>query len=861
MADLEGNIPFPTSSNGRRLAEYARAQAEGVRSARGTQPLPLDAIRGYSLVSQLHWGGQGEVYEAIQTATKRRVAIKLMHLRAWSNARSRARFEQEMELLGKLKHPNIVAVHDGGVSSSGRYFFVMDLIDGEPLDDWLADKEATVAATLAIFSKVCSAVNAAHVHGIAHRDLKPSNIIMDASGEPYVLDFGLAKLVLDEIDDIEGDDRTFEGEFLGSIPWASPEQADCTPGLIDLRTDVYSLGIVLFRILTGHTPYCVAGPLPEVFSNIRNFKPPRPSVFRREIDDDVDTIVLKCLSKERERRYQTAGELGRDIDRYLSGKAIDAKRDSTWYVLSLAMKRHKRVVAAVIAFVSLLAIGLAVSSSLYVRSVAAERAVKRRFDEVQNLARSILFELDEKLRQGPTAAREFYVRTALEYLKGLAEESRGDPDLQELIATGYIKVADVQGNESYANLGDAPGAMQTLELARQVAEEGVKSFPGHQGLRRELATVYERIGDLQAYLRAHSKREALQTFELVLRMREALAEGRGEEPESMRGLSSVLLRIGNMLRELGRFDEAIKAYERNLALGRRWVALEPDNREAALYLVHGLRSLGDMHYERAELEKAMDAFRSGLVLLEKSATLAQDDKKVQHEQMRLTKRVGDVQAGRSEHNAALRSYELCEQIAQRIAADDPSNVKGLEDLLNCSQAVAQGYYSMGRNAEALVGAEKGLETSKLLAIRKAGTKGGQGGVAFAHMLLGCIYWQGGRLDEGSDELEEAVTIFQSLSKEDPDSTRYKLALASSRFHLGDIRREQALDGGQAEAEAEPCWLEARAYYEQAKGVMLELDSRQALPPTYQGRMEELTAKIAALDERDDRAIEGSWSSR
>ncbi len=303
--------------------------------------LPPDSFAGYELLREVHRGGQGIVYQAIQKSTNRMVAIKVMKEGPFAGAADRARFEREVQILGQLQHPNIVAIHDSG-SAAGCFYFVMDYISGQPLDVYMASGTRSIDETLKLFAKICEAVNAAHLRGIIHRDLKPGNIRVDPSGEPHILDFGLAKVsAFESIGEGGSPVMTVTGQFIGSLPWASPEQAEGQPSKIDVRTDVYSLGVILYQMLTGKFPYEVVGAMRDVLDRILTCEPARPSTIRKQINDEVETIVLKCLSKERERRYQTAGELARDIGHYLAGKPVDAKRDSVMYVLRKQLRRHR----------------------------------------------------------------------------------------------------------------------------------------------------------------------------------------------------------------------------------------------------------------------------------------------------------------------------------------------------------------------------------------------------------------------------------------------------------------------------------------------------------------------------------------
>ena len=212
--------------------------------------LPADAFPGYENVEEFHRGGQAVVYRARHSATGRDVAIKVMKEGPFGGPADKARFEREVQILGQLNHPNIVTIHDSG-ETAGHFFFTMDFVDGEALHDHTASGDLHSRETLSLFAKVCDAVNAAHLRGVIHRDLKPSNIRVNATGEPFVLDFGLAKLATPAPDTAA---MTQTGQFIGSMPWASPEQAEGNPNEVDVRTDVYSLGVVLFQLLTGRFP-------------------------------------------------------------------------------------------------------------------------------------------------------------------------------------------------------------------------------------------------------------------------------------------------------------------------------------------------------------------------------------------------------------------------------------------------------------------------------------------------------------------------------------------------------------------------------------------------------------------------------
>ncbi|MCH8150166.1 MAG: protein kinase, partial [Planctomycetes bacterium] len=351
----------------RTASSDASARHSGARHDGLVSP-SSDSIPGFELLGETHRGGQGVVLKAIQKSTNREVAIKVMHEGPFVGSHGKARFEREVRILAKLKHPNIVTIHDSG-TAAGSHYFVMDWITGRPLGAHMASRKWSVDEALVLFSKICDAVNAAHLRGIIHRDLKPSNILVDQAGEPHILDFGLAKTDTDELgESTQWRSMTMTGQFVGSLPWASPEQADGTPERIDLRTDVYSLGVILYQMLTGRFPYDVAGNMRDAIDNILRAEPARPSAINRGIDGEVETMLLKCLSKDRDRRYKTAGELARDLEHYRAGAPIEAKRDSTLYVLGKQLRRHRLPLAVATGFVLVLIASSIFAWTLYVRS-------------------------------------------------------------------------------------------------------------------------------------------------------------------------------------------------------------------------------------------------------------------------------------------------------------------------------------------------------------------------------------------------------------------------------------------------------------------------------------------------------------
>lgn len=356
--------------------DFLSNHAGAFRSAFAETAGPAPTVPGYSGMTRVQAGGQGVVYKAVQSATHRTVAIKMLRDGALASPRQRFRFERETELLAALNHPNIVTIFDKGRTPDGRDYLVMEWINGSPLDVYLKvrlcrdvpENHRRLLAKIALFAKIAHAIQHAHGASVIHRDLKPSNVIVDDAGEPHIIDFGLAKPELGS----GGPLVTATEEFAGTRAYASPEQVEGAAGRIRVTTDVYSLGVMLFEALTGGFPYPVNGPSGEVDRHIRFTDAASPRSVDGSVSSDVETIVLKALSKDPERRYQAAGMLASDLDDYLAGRAISARRDSILYVLRKAASRHRRSFAAVVLFVVLVS-AFAVSMTMLAGRLAHQR--------------------------------------------------------------------------------------------------------------------------------------------------------------------------------------------------------------------------------------------------------------------------------------------------------------------------------------------------------------------------------------------------------------------------------------------------------------------------------------------------------
>lgn len=317
IADADGGSASQLPASDEAATQVAGSDHTGSYSLSSDLP-------GYVVQREIHRGGQGIVYLAVQKSTQRRVAVKVLRGGAFSSSSNRVRFEQEVRILSSLKHPNIVTVHDCGLGQDCAYF-VMEYVEGNRLDEFVKNAHLSLDGILDLFLKICDAVHVAHLRNIIHRDLKPSNILVDRAGEPHILDFGLAKVsAFDAIATELPYEATVTGQFVGTLQWASPEQIEGKRSEIGTQSDVHSLGLLLYQMITGRAPFEVVGSIRAITDAIVKAPPIRPRSLCPDLPVDLETVMLNCLKKSPNERYETAGDLAADLRAFRKGDSIQA---------------------------------------------------------------------------------------------------------------------------------------------------------------------------------------------------------------------------------------------------------------------------------------------------------------------------------------------------------------------------------------------------------------------------------------------------------------------------------------------------------------------------------------------------------
>ena len=534
------------------LGEDALGAVAAATLPAGNDPLIGRTIGRYRVVGEAARGGMGVVYRAEQTNPDRQVALKVM-AHGLQSPEALRRFEVEVQMLGRLQHPGIAQIFEAGTAETGqgsRPFFAMEYIDGPPLTDWARQQNLDLRRRLALMVKICAGVQHAHQKGVIHRDLKPANILVDRSGQPKILDFGVARSTDADLQltTMGGSGSGGSGGLLGTLPYMSPEQVRGKAELLDTRSDVYALGVVCYQLLTGRLPHELKGK--SITEAIRTISESTPHTLARSgasVAADVETIIAKALAGDPARRYDSASALGDDIERFLQNRPILARPPHTLYHLRKLVARNR--LASTLAGILVVLLGVsAVLMATQTQRIRTERdratREARTAEEVSDFLQNLFAVTDPRVAQG-------YEPTARELLDEGAARIEKDLAQQPIVQTRLLVIM----GDTYRNLGLHAEAQSLLERAAELSRTIVDEDPALAGhALQALAWVYHANAHIPDGVAA--AREAVAVTEAHLP---------ADHPERGRCLTS----LGALLREDGKWDESRAILDRAVAFATR----------------------------------------------------------------------------------------------------------------------------------------------------------------------------------------------------------------------------------------------------------------------------------------------------
>jgi tetratricopeptide (TPR) repeat protein len=577
--------------------------AQGMAAARAgngdegaPRQIPPAQIGRYRVLRVLGEGGMGVVYEAVQEHPHRTVALKVV--KPGLEGSLLRRFEHESQALARLQHPGIAQIYEAGVADAGfgaQPYFAMEFIRGQALREYVEAHHLNVRERLMLIAKICQAVEHAHQRGLIHRDLKPGNILVDETGQPKILDFGVARVADSQAQVTR---QTDVGQLVGTLEYMSPEQVLADPAQIDTRTDVYALGVILYELLAGRRPYKLSRQLHEAVHTIREEDPAALSSVSRQYRGDIDTIAAKALEKDKSRRYGSAAALSSDIERYLADEPINARRASAAYQLRKFARRHRALVAGVAAVFVVLAAGIVVSTWEAVQA-------RQERDRAATAERAATNERDRALTAEKTASSA-EAQALEERNRALTEKQRADTEAATAKAVNDFLQNDLLAQAStvaQAGPNSKPDPDLKVRTALDRAAARISGKFGAQplveaSLRQTIGSTYLDLG-----LYAEAQREIERAVDL---RRRVLGE---EHPDTLRSLVS----LANTIRAQGKYQEAEALYARVLRVQQRVLGEDhPDTFATMNDLAHDYHDETKYPESLALLTRVMDIQRRKL---------------------------------------------------------------------------------------------------------------------------------------------------------------------------------------------------------------------------------------------------------
>ena len=743
----------------------------------------------YRILREIGRGGMGVVClaERDDGEYERLVALKLIGTGTHRGKFAKL-FWRERQILAKLDHPNIARLLDGGTTEAGQPYYAMEFVDGEPLDQYCKRRSMSLREKLELFLAICSAVSYAHRNLIIHRDLKPRNVLVSEGGVPKLLDFGVARFLADE-----AHPEKTTGMPLTPL-YASPEQIRGEP--LTVAADIYSLGVLLYELLSGQHPYGEQEGTAAAFQSTLQVAPIPLRELSTSIPADLENIVMMALRKEPERRYATVDAFCQDVTYFLGGFPVQAAPDTFVYRFSKFAKRNRwAVIAAAIALV-----GLSVSGIIIWRE---KQQADMRFQEVRQLAHSVVFELDDAIEDlpGSSRARELLIARGLEYLNTLARNRGHDPALSLELAEAYMKIAAAQGDLEQANVGNRQGALASYSKARALLEDLRSRDPANRDVERSLALVDNDIAVLSPRTRVKRvldiEREAVSLFEDIART------SSGDEGLKDRALAHFYLAFAKT--EQQKFSEALPIWKQALTDYTKLQELanrSPQaNRNVALiekHMADVYYALGDYTDSLAHGRKAVEIDEARVAAQPQSPTAQMDLSFDLVEQGWCLHELRHEQEGWDSLSRAIA-------LRRQVAAADPHDFRAQSELENVLR------------------------------------------------IAGVFRSRAGALNEALSFQQQAASAGAALHARDPRNMDESVSFALDCFELGDIYREIATKGATRDSEA---WGAALANFREAQRLAENIPGWAFDDPNDHEKLAGLPGKIAEClrHTRDEQAM-------
>jgi eukaryotic-like serine/threonine-protein kinase len=749
----------------------------------------------YKLLEQIGEGGMGAVWVAEQTQpVRRKVALKL--IKAGMDSKSvLARFEAERQALAVMDHPNIAKVLDGGLTETGRPYFVMEYVKGVPITGYCDATRMSVSERLNLFVQVCSAVQHAHQKGIIHRDLKPSNILVapyDDKPVPKVIDFGLAKAMHQSL--TERTLHTAHEAVLGTPRYMSPEQAQLNNLDVDTRSDIYSLGVLLYELLTGTTPLekkrVKEAAWDEMKRLIREEEAPRPSTrlsssntlaslaatrqtepakLPKLVRGELDWIVMKSLEKDRTRRYETANGFAMDIQRHLAGEPVLAAPPSSRYRLRKFARKHRAALTTAAALGLLLVAGVAVSSWQAVRATRAEAAALAALDEKDQARQA---EANERQRAEQSAKQAQRQRD-----EAVRERNRADESFRLAREAVDRYLAKVGSSPRLERAGLQTLRKELLDDAGAFYEQLIRLKAHDPTMKAELAEALQGFAGVARWNGATQK--AIERMERALKLFEELATADPENESIQSKLVTVAVDLAGLLVDHGSIQRAEELYRRALNVQGRLTAARPQDeaRQAGLaYVYYGYALL--CHRARRR-EQATELGEKAQGVYARLAALHPSD--------------NAVGAFKNKEAGSLINLGLMDTAARRFDRAEQALERALKLFRELSQANPDSTWL-------------------------------RSGVGRSLVNLGTLYMSTGRPEHAETAFNEVLAIYQALAHEDPEMTRWQESLAMSWEHLALVYRTRNQINRVVEANENICnvWEKLCKRYSEEVSYRLQL---------------------------------------